>query len=229
MKKNIIFLAILIVFTSCSKITTEEFKNSLLGKSYIVINQSNDSIQVEFFENYVVTYSWDFRTFEEWEVTEKKNSIYFYFDGNTFEIKQVTDDGYIFSNNETEFELKKHEQEAFNQELIKGKWIDKRDFQILEDTTYFSHIPCPTGELMQLPYFEFTSDSCIIQDFCEKTREIYYINSKFGIIRFGENCLSIEQFRIKKLTKDTMIIDRRYREMSEIKYEKDKILTKYID
>ncbi len=228
MRKTITYIILLVFFGSCSNYSKDEVNDFLLGGSFLLINEKQDTIQIELLENCVKTYSWNYRINEEWGINENDGEIIFYFNGHYFKIKAKNNNEIIFANNETEFKLHKIIDNEINIDLVKGKWIEEKYSSLLIDT-FISPPPCPNlkNDTFLIPSVDFKDSIAIINDFCFQQKWIYKTNLKFGIIRFGEFCTSLDQWKIIKLTNDTMIVNMRYHENSEIKYEENKTYIKY--
>jgi len=215
----------LFLIVGCSQIQKIE-EPSFVGNSYELVHYHEDTVQIEFLDNCVKNYNWDYRIYEEWKFYTKDNSIYLYFDGKDFELKSQESDAYTFSNNELEFKLIKKENTLFNPEFLEGKWAEEENLYLIEDTVP-PPPPCPNNRLSQVPGITFRNDTCLFMEHCNTSYAIYSTNLNLGFIRIGTDCTSLTQWKIIKLTKDTLIIDSRYREQSEIKYEQNKKFIKY--
>lgn len=228
MKKNILFLLVVITFFSCSRMTKDKLQNELKNRSFYLINQNNDSIPLEFINDHYVR-SFEFTLLDnQWDVTEKNNSIYLYLEGTSFEFIKKENESYFFSDNKVTFSLIKIERNLFNFDYLLGDWIEVNYSKTIEDTT-LKRPPCPNNikNGYQLPILTFTKDKCIDRDFCYTYKRKYKTNSSFGCINFGEYCSDIDQWTVLKLTQDTLIVNKMSRKMSEIVYEDNIQYIKY--
>jgi hypothetical protein len=228
MRKSIIYIIIIAFFGSCSNYTKDEINDFLFEESFLFINKKQDTVQIEFLDNCVKTYSWNYRIYEEWKISEHESEIILYFEGGNYELKSKIENEIIFTNNKINFRLIKVTQNKIRPENLKGIWIEDKYSHLLIDTILHPP-PCPNFEVdtFLIPCVEFNEDSAIINDFCFKQKWVYKTNLKFGFISFGEYCTSPNQWKIIELTKDTMIVNARYRKNGEIKYEENKTYIKY--
>lgn len=232
MKEKVVFLMLIIFFGGCSHPSKEELNSYLLGSSFLLITEKQDSIQIEFLEKCVKNYSWDYRIDEMWKVIENEKIVLLYFDGGNYELKSKSNNELLFENVETKFKLIRVERDIINLEYLQGKWIEEKHIELLSAAT----IPPPPclnfeNDSFLIPGVEFREDTCIINDFCNRRKMSFGVNLKFGIIRFGSFCTFIKQWKILSLTKDTMVVDQRnferVRYQWNLEYERNKKYVKF--
>jgi hypothetical protein len=231
-KLNIITISLLILM-SCNDSSIYQLQNSdLLNKSFLLVNLNSDTIQIEFTDNCVKTYNWNFRTYEPWEVQTKNDSSILFFDGKYFELAKKTEDGFEFKNlrNDSDyFVLHEVSERRIKIEEINGKWIENKYLHWLSAEN-LPPPPCHMEGLdtFYIPSFEFQLDTCVSTKFCNKKSEPFRINEHFGIIEFGGFCTTRNQWRIKQISSDTMVVDVRYVEESTVKYIENEKLIKLL-
>lgn len=226
MTRLITHIILLVFLGSCSNYTKDEIVDFLFEESFLLINENQDTLQIEFLENCAKTYNWNYIISEEWEICENDEGILFHFDRQNFKFKSKINNEIIFANDETEFRLIKIKDNRINTDLINGKWIEGKYLFLLSDSIE-QPPPCPLQDTILIPGVEFYNDSAMTNDFCNYQKWKHIVNGKFGIIRFGEFCTSPNQWKVVKLTQDTMVVNIRYREDGMIKYEENKKLIKY--
>ena len=230
MKKLITYIIILIFFESCKSYTKDEINDYIFQESFLLINEKQDTIQIEFLDNCVKTYNWDYLIYEEWEIYENGGDIFIELDTGDYRLERKIGNELFFTNNSTNFRLIRLSNNIINPEMVKGKWVEERYSYLLSDTTLLPP-PCLNYyiDTFLIPGVEFNDIDVVVNDFCYKQKWVYKVNLKFGVIRFGEYCTSQNQWKIIELKKDTLIVDRRYLENRTVRYEKDKVYIRHND
>lgn len=224
--KTVTGIFLLAIFGSCSDISKIQLHDYILNSSFSLINETNDTILIEFSDNCAKIYSPDYYTFEEWSISENKDSTDLNFNGEKFKLITRNRNELVFSNNNTGFKLIKIDNNRINPELLAGKWIEEEYSNLPASSIDLP--PCPhTGKAL-IPGVRFTDDSAFVNDFCYTKRWAYKTNSKFGIISFGKECTSPYQWEITGLTNDTLTVNIRYRENNQIRYEENKRYLKLV-
>lgn len=226
MKKTITSILILFFLTTCSNFSNQELHSFLLDGSFLVVKEKHDTIQIEFLDNCVKTYTWDYRLYEPWSIEEDGSDLLLYFDGGYYKLDNTDRNELVFTNGEAKFMLIKVKQNAINPDYLLGKWIEAR-FSYLISETKIPPPPCLQIDTFLMPGVEFKEDSCTLNDFCSIQQRAYKKNLEFGIIRFDEHCTSEHQWIIKKLTKDTLIVNKRYHEENEMRYTENDMYIKF--
>ena len=232
MQKLLLFSITLLALISCKDSSKYQLqKSDLMNKSFLVVNVISDTIEIEFTDNCVKTYTWDYFTYESWDVMTKNDSSILFFDGKYFILSEKTEHGFAFINLEDEsvfFELIEVLERVVNINDINGKWIENDHMQRPPSDELPAPPPCYLEGLdtVYIPSFEFKTDSCLITKYCDQKLESIRVNEHFGIIEFGGFCTSKHQWRIEYLKKDSMLVDVRYVEQHEVKYSENQRLIK---
>lgn len=223
-----ISLLFILIF-GCHKYTPQEVSTALMDQNYLMITEE-DTVQMEFMEYCVANYNWDWGLINDWDVGEIDGSIYLHLNFSNFKLVDKDKNGFEFYDSKNNRKIIKAIKSDLKLEYLQGVWSDSIYLNMVSNTT-FPPPPCPNfypQDSSLIPGYIFKLDSCFIQNDCYRRRSIYIINSDFGIISFEKPCVSTHQLKIKHLTPNSMVVDRRFYDNqigSEIKYELGK---KYI-
>jgi len=213
-KGSVIFL-FLFSLISCTRLSKKDLEDKLLNNSFLLVNSRKDTLKVEFTSDGVINYSWGYVLFNEWCVKEIDNSLYLKIDFVEFKLKDYNENVFCFSRDNIGFELIKKTQMIVNKKLLVGTWVKEDD--LLFNSSYNL---CPNNNRFQMPNVVFNCDSCIFNSDCTRKKRCYSVNEVFGFIVFGnEPSLISDQWEIISINADTMLVNQRFNEYSEVKYK----------
>lgn len=211
-------IGIMMLTASCSKTSPDAIKEALIGQNYWLINANNDSTQVEFLENNCTrNYNWQAFIVDEWEINEVDGQLVLNFDTHDFEPKQLADNSFEFHCAKTGERLVKASAATFSTEALLGTWEDAH-FSGKQPSELS---PCPNGTPV-VPSITFKGSECTIQDFCASKVEQYAINALAKNICFGDPCTAGDQWKIKELSGEKLVLDVRKIVDGKVTYEFNK-------
>ena len=210
-------MATLLMAIGCAETTPDALKEVLVAQNYWLVNANNDSTQVEFLETCTRHFNWQAFIVNEWELKEVDGQLMLNFDTHDFEPKQSADGGFEFHCAKTGERLVKAAAATYNSQALLGTW---------EDAHYSGKQPgelppCPNGS-PSVPSITFKADNCTIQDFCASKVEPCQINALAKIICVGDPCAAGDQWKIKELSGDKLVLDMRRMDGDKLSYEFNK-------
>ena len=215
-KGSIIFL-FLFSLISCSHLSQKDLEDKLLNNSFLLVNKHNDTTKVEFRSDELTNYSWNFFITDEWCVKEINHSLYLKIDFVDYKLMDYYKNMFVFSRDDVGFKLIKQNQRIFNKKLLVGTWIEEDDLLFNPALNL-----CPNNLKLQMPHIIFKNDSCIVNADCSRKKRFYRVNEVFGFIVFDNARFLSDQWEIISLNADTLVVNKRYHENSEVKYEDNK-------
>ncbi|GEM_PF-4500784 len=216
MKNNITLLALLVTLLAvgCTETTPNALKEALVGQDYWLINNNNDTTQVEFLETCTRHFNWQAFIVNEWELKEVDGQLVLNFDTHDFVPKQSADGGFEFHCAKTGERLVRANAATYNSEALLGTWVDVH----VAGKQPGELPPCPDGT-PTLPSITFMSANCTVQDYCTAKEVPYQINALAKIICMGDPCTSTGQWKIKELSANNLVLDVRKIEGEKVSYE----------
>ncbi len=205
----------------------EELDKEIIGNSFIISSNPNDSMEVEFEKEKIKSYSWNYFIYENWEIIKQNDSLVFHLSGNDFLFKKKEKNILIFEDikNGKEIHLNKITSNKINKNELIGNWIAEEDLCYLDTINPPPPAPCNLIEdYFQIPHVEINNNQIIILTPCDLSENRYSINEKFGVITITDKN---EEWKIKKIINDTIILDKKYKEKNSIKYKENIKLIKY--
>lgn len=222
MKFSIIFMLFIVALLSCNQNRNQEI--ALEGKSFVIITQANDSIKIEFAENCLRNFSWNFRLNQEWSYDIEKGKLFV--DGKFYKLKNENKTHLTFINDIENTVLIEKTEAILTKSSLLGIWIKEDDYYLVSG---IDSLPiCPNSNKPQIPSIELYNDSFKINEICGSFKpEKYHLNLYFGTITFGENCTEFNQWQIKKINADTIVADIRNEKGSSIQYHEQVKLIRF--
>jgi hypothetical protein len=124
---------------------------------------------------------------------------------------------FAFSRDDVGFKLIKQTQGIFNKKLLVGTWVEEDDLLFNPALNL-----CPNNLKLKMPHVIFKNDSCIVNADCSWKKRFFRVNEVFGFIVFGNARSLSDQWEIISLKADTLVVNQRYHENSEAKYQDHK-------
>ena len=210
-------VGMMLLTVGCSKISHDDLKQALIGQNYWLINANNDSTQVEFLETCTRNFNWQAFIVNEWEIREVLGHPTLNFDTHDFEPKRLADDSFEFYCAKTGERLVKANATNFSAEALQGTWED----------AHFSgkqpaELPPCANDTPAVPSITFKGSDCTIQDFCATKSEHFEVNALAKTICLGDPCAAGDQWKIKELSGDKLVLDVKKTVDGKVGYEFNK-------
>ena len=196
------------ICVSClSNKTSRTLHQELLENSFHFITNKEDTLHIHFKRDEVRNYAFGYFLDPNWLVYSKKGTTILRI--GSIDNKLVSKDSLHleFENKYIKFTLEPQRRPIINSSILNGTWIDSRDELI--DWDIMPPPPCIFVDTTYYPRYVIKNDSMLIIDFCSKYKTSISVQPHLGYISFWPNYKE-RSWRIKKLTKTEIILDREY-------------------
>jgi hypothetical protein len=212
MKKILLPILLLSLFLAgCAKFSTTDVQTALTGQSYLMTDANQQQVPIAFEPGCIVNYRWDYSLMlNHWEVKAADGKIVLDCDDHVFTANQTTAGDFEFLDEKRGEKMVKLKDVPYSAEQLLGEWMDSYASMVKGVPGKGSKSPCPAlpQDSFLIPKVVFSEGKCVLQDYCTQTTKDYMLNANHGFILFGNACDSLtEQWKIKKLTANELVVD----------------------